>query len=249
LVDYPGRRPDGCDRLRVPLTRYGAREIVVGSIVFIAAVAVSVKVLWPVAIPVVLLWGGFLAFFRDPDRHAGAPPGGLLSPADGTVHDVGEAEAPGSFLQGRAVRVGIFMSVFNVHVNRSPADGVVRYAQHWPGRFVDARHPDAATENEHNAIGIELSDGRKILVNQIAGAVARRIVCEAQPDHVLRAGQRYGMVKFGSRVELFVPAEDQLNVVVKPGDRVRAGVDVLAVYTGDATRSRSEAGPKAAATP
>jgi len=216
--------------LRIPLTSYGIREIAVGSALCVAALAVALWLWPPAAAPVLLLWGGLLSFFRDPERPSPAEPDTLLSPADGVVRDVEEVDPPGDYLPGRAVRIGIFMSVFNVHVNRSPAAGTVEWVEHTPGRYLDARNPKAATENEHNLLGLRLAGGRKVLVNQIAGTVARRIVCAVAPGRQLAAGERFGMVKFGSRVELMVPLVDQPIVAVTPGDRVRAGRDVLLRY-------------------
>jgi phosphatidylserine decarboxylase len=222
------------------LTRYGLRETVAGSILFAAAAVAALVLFWPACIAVVALWALFIAFFRDPERQVPDGAGKLLSPADGTVRDVAEVQPPGAFLTGPAVRIGIFMSLFSVHVNRSPADGIVRHRQHERGTFHDARHPAAASQNEHALIGIETGNGRRIMVNQVAGAVARRIVCDAFPGQALKAGERYGMVKFGSRVELFVPNKDQFRVEVKPGDRVKAGVNVLVTYLdGGAGRTGS----------
>jgi len=229
--------------LRIPLTKYGLREIILGSCVFAALAATSICLYPPATVAVAVLWMGYLAFFRDPDRRITAAEGELLSPADGTVHDVETVDAPGDFLSGPVLRIGIFMSVLNCHVNRSPAAGTVRYARYYPGRFHDARKAAARRENEHNLIGMELTNGRRIMVNQISGALARRIVCQVKPDHRLHAGQRYGMVKFGSRVELILPESDQLDVAVKPGDKVKAGLSVLAVYRSVAqTPDTREAG-------
>jgi phosphatidylserine decarboxylase len=122
------------------------------------------------------------------------------------------------------------MSIFNVHVNRSPAAGTVGFRRYVPGTFRDARDDRAATENEHNLLGLERPDGRRIMVNQIAGAVARRIVCAVAPGDSLAAGERFGMIKFGSRLELFVPQHDKVAVKVATGDRVKAGRDVLVIY-------------------
>jgi phosphatidylserine decarboxylase len=214
--------------MRMPLTRYGLREIV--AITAVAAMAATcLALLWlPGVAPIVVLWLALLAFFRDPERTIPGDGAALLSPADGVVHDVEEVDMPGDFLAGRGLRVGIFMSVFNVHVNRSPAAGVVRYVQHFPGRFHDARSPEAARANEHQLVGLELPGGRRILVNQIAGLVARRIVCPLQPGDRLEAGQRYGMVKFGSRLELIIPVEHKVVVDVQRGDKVKAGSSILA---------------------
>lgn len=217
--------------LCMPLTRYGRREIVAGCVFCLAGVAVSVLFYWPAAVPFCVLWAGMLAFFRDPERHAESSPGDLLSPADGRVRDVTEVEhAP--FLNGPAVRIGIFMSILDVHVNRSPADARVRWISYRPGAFHDARTKACIAENERSLLGLELDDGRRILVSQIAGVIARRIVCEPAVGDGLKKGQRFGMVKFGSRVELCLPSADQYSVTVRPGDRVKAGQSVLATWCG-----------------
>jgi phosphatidylserine decarboxylase len=220
-----------CKALRIPLTSYGRGTVLLGSICLLTGVVVAALFLRPAGILFGLLWIGLLVFFRDPDRHADCSPDQLLSPADGTVRDVDQVTPPG-FIEEPAIRVGIFMSVFDVHVNRSPADAAVRWTSYHPGAFHDARSTSAATQNEHHLLGLELHDGRKILVNQIAGLVARRIVCRPLVGDVLRRGQRFGMVKFGSRVELYLPVADGYEVVVRPGDRVRAGQSVLAAWLG-----------------
>ncbi|MFW6189842.1 MAG: phosphatidylserine decarboxylase [Planctomycetota bacterium] len=214
--------------MHLPITGYGRREVVGISLISVVLAATALW-LWPPASgAVLLLWAGLVAFFRDPDRECPEAPGLLLSPADGTVRDVEEVEAPpGVWMDEPAVRVGIFMSVFDVHVNRSPAAGRVRYVHHRRGAFLDARDRRAATENEHNMLGIELPDGRRIMVNQVAGRVARRIVCGVRVGDRLGAGQRFGMVKFGSRLELFVPRRHAYTVMVAPGQKVKAGRDPL----------------------
>jgi phosphatidylserine decarboxylase len=174
-------------------------------------------------------WVFLLSFFRNPERPCQAGPGELLSPADGAVADIEEVDAP-VFLEGKALRVGVFMSVFNCHVNRAPAGGTVEMVQHFPGKFFDARDERSMAENEHNFIGLRMPDGRSILVNQIAGLLARRIVCAASPGDALVRGERFGMVKFGSRLELFVPLSDGPEARVKVGEKVKAGRDVLVAY-------------------
>lgn len=223
----PSARQDARPPLRIPIARYGLGTIAAGTVVLAALAGLCLWSWPPAAVAPALAWAGLLAFFRDPHRHADCGPGDLLSPADGTVRDVGVVDAP-AFLDGPALRVGIFMSLLDVHVNRSPADGVVRHVSHRPGGHRDARSEAAATGNECNLLGLELADGRRILVNQIAGMVARRIVCEASVGDRVRAGQRFGMVKFGSRVELYLPVADGYSAAVRPGDRVRAGRSVLA---------------------
>ncbi len=186
---------------------------------------------WPLALLAGLLWVCLLAFFRDPDRRIAAASGTLLSPADGVVTDIEDVtDPPGDFLSGPTLRIGIFMSLLDCHVNRSPAAGTVRLCRHFPGRFHDARDPRASLQNEHNLLGLELREGRRILVNQIAGRIARRIACPVEPGQKLDAGQRFGMVKFGSRLELFVPYSDEIDVLVRPAQKVKAGLDALAAF-------------------
>ncbi len=213
--------------MRIPISRHGLGTIAVGS-VLLAAVAAICAWAWPPAGAVpALAWVALVAFFRDPERRADCEPADLLSPADGTVRDVDLVEPP-AFLDGAAVRVGIFMSLFDVHVNRSPAGGTVRWVSHHPGGHSDARSEAALRRNEHSLLGIERADGRRVLINQIAGLVARRIVCDASLGDRLRKGERFGMIKFGSRVELYLPAADRYTIRVKPGDRVTAGRSVMA---------------------
>ncbi|GAH85218.1 unnamed protein product, partial [marine sediment metagenome] len=158
--------------MRIPLTRYGLPEIVGGSVLLLAAAVVSLLYFAPAAALFALLWVWLLIFFRDPERRGRCSDRELLSPADGTVRDVEELDPPGAFLTGRAVRIGVFMSLFDVHVNRSPAEGIVRYRRHTAGKFHDARHPLAPLENEQNLVGLELAGGGKVMVNQIAGVIA-----------------------------------------------------------------------------
>jgi phosphatidylserine decarboxylase len=225
-------------RVRLPLTSYGLREIVGGSAVCLAAVALGWLACWPLVPLALAAWAALLAFFRDPERVDRSGPHDVVSPADGTVTDIEEAHAP-AFLEGPTRRVGIFMSVADVHVNRAPVTATVRHVQHVPGSFHDARRPISRTENELNLLGLELPDGRRLLVNQIAGVIARRVVCRVAVGDALRKADRFGMVKFGSRVELYLPLGDGYDVRVRRGDRVTAGVSVLA--TRRAAHARSEA--------
>ena len=182
-------------------------------------------------IPVAVFCIGFtIAFFRNPKRTPAGGPNCLIAPADGLVWDVTEVDEP-DFIKGRAVRIGIFLSVFDVHVNRSPVDGVIRYAHYKPGRFLDVRHPDCTHENEANTLGIEVSPavapGLKVLVRQLSGLIARRIICTFGVGDQLARGELYGMIKFGSRTELWLPIDHPHTVRVKKGDRVKCGETVL----------------------
>jgi phosphatidylserine decarboxylase len=176
------------------------------------------------------LWLFVVAFFRNPRRTFVGPDTCLLAPADGVVADIGPVVEP-DFLGGPAVRIGIFMSVFDVHVNRAPGWGCIAYAAYRPGRFLDARHPDANHANEANTLGMVLergAPGQRILVRQISGLIARRIICTHGVGDVLARGEIFGMIRFGSRAELWLPAAAAATIRVAVGDRVRGGVTVLA---------------------
>ena len=164
-------------------------------------------------------------FFRDPERTAPLDPAVVLAPGDGVVLEVSEEESP--YWSGKAQVVKIFLSIFNVHVQRSPIAGKVVQVDYRKGKFLDARDPRAAFENEQNAILIEGSL-HKIAVKQIAGLIARRIVCWARPGQNLAAGQRLGLIRFGSQVDLVLPAD--LEVCVRKGEKMTGGVSVVAVH-------------------
>jgi phosphatidylserine decarboxylase len=168
---------------------------------------------------------GFMAFFfRDPDRRPPAVPGAILAPADGRVTEVREPLSD-PFV-GVARQVSIFLSPLDVHVNRAAIGGEVVSVEYRPGGFRPAYRPEAG-DNEQSVIAVEGADGR-IVMRQIAGVLARRIVCRVRPGDRLTAGQRFGMIKFGSRMDVLMPARAELRVAV--GDRVRAGETVLGVF-------------------
>lgn len=220
--------------VRWPLTRYGTRELVLLGFPLAAATAVVAWwMAWLAVVPAALAVF-VVAFFRDPER---TPPWGeekVLSPADGRVADVEEVREE-EFLDADAVRVGIFMSVFNVHVNRAPVSGRVVYRAYRRGKFGNAMGAAASRENECSLVGVELSDGRRVLVKQIAGLIARRIVCDCEEGDGLERGGRFGMVKFGSRLEVIVPQAAGFRPTVAVGERVRAGETVLGVLGERAT--------------
>lgn len=212
----------------MPLSRHGIWEMFIGSVVLLAIAAGLALVWWPLAWLVlpVLVW--LFAFFRDPDRAVPEDPRAYVSPADGTVTDVQPIEYD-ELLQGPAVRVGIFLSVFNVHVNRSPCDGRVLKLIYKKGRFANAlKHDVASAENESNTIVIGDESGRPIaVVRQIVGLIARRIICEPQVGQTVARGQRIGLIKFGSRTELTLPVWLDPQPQVKVGDKVRGASDVI----------------------
>jgi len=177
---------------------------------------------WPYAIPVLLLGAFFLWFFRDPERAIPQTTGAVVSPADGKVTHVSTVTIDGK----PRSRISIFLSVFDVHVNRSPIEGVIRDVRYQRGKFLNAMGANSAEENEQNVVTVE-GEGRTVVFKQIAGLLARRIVFNLNiGDHVAR-GQRVGLIKFGSRVDVLLDAD--ANIQVKPGNRVKGGASVLAL--------------------
>ena len=187
---------------------------------------------WPWITVLGLLSAGFFAyFFRDPEREIPGEPGAIISPADGLVVQVDEVQES-EFLKAPARRVAIFMNVFDVHVNRSPVAGMVTSMRHRAGEYKAASRQDAASRNEQQALVLESDGGRRILVVQIAGLLARRIIPFVKPGQQLARGERLGMICFGSRVDLYLPSEAE--ILVKVGDRVKAGSNVVAKWWSDA---------------
>lgn len=213
--------------MRIQVTPHGIRELAVIGAVSITLTAVGVFVpIYPLIPLAGLAFGFAVFFFRDPIRDTPAGDGLVIAPADGTVTDITMFEDV-EFIDGPATRVGIFMSVLSVHVNRVPCSGRVAYIRYAPGKFGNAMDTESLAENEANLIGIERPDGTKILIRQVAGLVARRIVCTVREGDELTAGQRIGMIKFGSRLEVFVPHTVEFDARVEPGDEAVAGLTVL----------------------
>lgn len=167
-------------------------------------------------------------FFRDPPRVTPLAPGLVIAPADGRIVHAGPAEPPAELGLGpeTRARISIFMSVFDVHVNRSPIDATVDLVAYTPGAFVSAEQDKASDENERNGLRLMLADGRSLGVVQIAGMVARRIVCDASPGRSIKAGERFGIIRFGSRVDVYLPPG--VNPLVAVGQRAVGGETVLA---------------------
>ncbi|MDE3105827.1 MAG: phosphatidylserine decarboxylase [Acidobacteriota bacterium] len=192
------------------------------------ALAVVAAILWGVthsrslvAIPVVLALF-FLWFFRDPQRQIPTEPGAVVSPGDGVVTEAEWVE----LVSGHYLRVSIFLSVFDVHVNRCPVGGTVKHVELRPGKFLNAMKAESVLVNEQSLIAIDAGD-YEVSFKQIAGLLARRIVCNLKPGDRVERGQRMGLIKFGSRVDVLMPAEAELRV--KIGSRVRGGSSILAV--------------------
>jgi phosphatidylserine decarboxylase len=215
----------------LPLTRHGIREMAIGSVVLAGVALLFAWIWWPLALLVLPVWIWLFAFFRDPDRPIPGEANVMVSPADGTVSDI--TEIPQSdLLGGPAVRVGIFLSVFNVHINRSPCEGKVLSVTYRPGKFFNAlSHAKASEHNECNTLVLAdpATDRPICAVKQIVGAIARRIVCTAAAGDVLQRGQRIGMMKFGSRTELFIPRWMEPEIKVAIGQKVRGAIDVIAL--------------------
>ena len=178
---------------------------------------------WPAAAALGAVTLCFLAFFRDPDRIAPVVPGAVLAPADGRVMRVVEIDDP---WVGRAVRVSIFLSPLDVHINRSPVAALVVGVQHAAGRFLAAYRDEASELNERCTLALQ-GEAARVGVKQIAGVLARRIVCRARQGDKLQAGERYGLIRFGSRTDLVVPQGTEIRVRV--GDRVRGGETIIGV--------------------
>ena len=208
--------------------REGLSFIVISALVAAGAFGVALaKRSWPLwllafALTLVALWVAY--FFRDPQRTGERGDRLVISPADGKVVMITEVDEP-TFMKARAVRISIFMNVFNVHVNRYPVNGVVRFVERKAGRFLNAATEKSSLENEQASVGIE-SGSNLILVRQIAGLIARRIVTDAKQGDRVRQAERMGLIRFGSRVDVFVPVGSIIRV--KEGDVAFAGVTVIA---------------------
>jgi phosphatidylserine decarboxylase len=210
---------------RLPIAREGWPVIATVGAVLGAVAIVGVAAGRPAAaVPLVVGLGLTLNFFRDPERPVPPDERLVLAPADGRVVAV-VPEREETFLHAAATRVSIFMSPLDVHVNRLPVSGTVVAVCHTPGRFRAAFADKASLDNERNAVVLE-ADGRRYLMVQIAGALARRIVCRVRPGDRVRRGERMGLIMFGSRVDLWLPAD--VPPLVHGGERVRAGVTPLA---------------------
>lgn len=222
LLDDLRREP------RLRLARGAEKELLISGIPWLAATVAAVLrpgiLTISLALVLSLILAVLLYFFRDPRRVPPADADAIVAPADGKVMEVEQVEAA-PFLDGPALKISIFMSLFDVHVNRAPVAGRVVLIEHVPGQFLQAFRPAASEVNEHNLIGLENARG-KVLVKQVAGVLARRVVCWVCPEQVLQAGERLGVIKFGSRVDLFLPpgAEPTLQT----GARTRAGETVVA---------------------
>lgn len=176
-------------------------------------------------VPFWILYGFVVWFFRNPVRSTTSQSLDVIAPVDGKVVIVEEVDEP-EYLKGRCIQVSIFMSPLNVHVNRYPVSGKVVYTKYHPGKFLVAFHPKSSTLNERTTVVVETENGKDVLFRQIAGAVARRIVLYAKEEDQAIAGTEYGFIKFGSRLDIFLPLGTE--ILVKVGDKTRGGVQKIA---------------------
>ena len=199
----------------------------IGATVLTLAVA-ALKIPWLTATVGVLALEIFW-FFRDPERTIPSGEGLVVAPADGKIVDISEVRED-RFLKDRAIKISIFLNIFNVHVNRTPCSGVIRSIVYQAGTFLAANKALASTENEQNAILLETPSGGRVVFIQVAGLIARRIVCWAKEGDKVERGDRFGMIRFGSRTDLFLPLGTEIRV--ERGDKVKGGSSVSGVFKG-----------------
>ena len=204
--------------------RQGARYYL--PLMTVGGAAMFLEHVW-IGAPLLIAGHCVLAFFRDPPRRIDAKDGEIVSPADGTVVGVDTLDAS-PYYDGPCKRVAIFLSVLNVHVNRAPAEGTVTAVEYRPGKFLNALKNESSEANESNALCMQTPHG-PMTVRQISGAIARRIVCVPKAGETLEKGERYGMIQFGSRTELFLPLK--ADVLVAPKQKVAAGTTIMARFS------------------
>ena len=226
--------------MRIPLTKYGLPQVVVyPGITAVAMVLVAIfarPMLGPgvfiaieAVLGAVLVWE--LSFFRDPQRECPSDSSLLLSPADGTITDIATVDED-EFIGEKALRIGIFLSIFNAHINRAPCRVRVEKIIYKEGKYKNALNPESGRVNESNNLFLVRTDEPKdkLVVRQISGAIARRIVCRTGEGCELSGGEKFGMIKFGSRTELYLPIRENSRCLVEIGDKVKAGLTALVRY-------------------
>lgn len=207
---------------RLPVAREGIPFIVIS--VAITMVSFYFRLFYPVLF-MSLVSFFIICFFRDPERIKKTEKNEIISPADGKVIDVWNLDNSDNPLGEPAIKISIFMSVFNVHVNRAPFSGKITDITYNPGRFVSANLDKASEENENNRITLETENKKRIVFTQIAGLIARRIVCWIKAEDYVKVGQRVGLIRFGSRLDVFIPAGS--DTAVKTGQKVKAGLTTI----------------------
>ncbi len=210
---------------RIPLAREGYPFIAFAAFVTLITAILGYEFL---AWPSLLVTTFVVAFFRDPERMTDAAPEDLVSPADGKVILI-EEQFDETYLQEQTIKISIFMNVFNVHVNRIPMDGTVKQINYKPGQFYSADSEKGALLNERCGVTLETTSGKRMVFVQVAGLIARRIVNWLEPADTVQRGERFGLIRFGSRVDLYLPASCTVNVNL--GQKVRAGETSIATLT------------------
>ena len=210
--------------MRIPFAKEGYIFILIAAIPVVISAIVKP---WPMLVFFVPLLLFVLNFFRDPERVVPADENSIVSPADGKVIII-DTVKDDVLLKGEVRKISIFMNVFNVHVNRAPADLRIVDIKYYPGKFINASFDKASTDNERNAVLAEAKNGKRFVFTQIAGLIARRIVCRVGAGTELKKGERFGMIRFGSRLDVFLPKD--AKVAVKLGDKVSAGSSILGYW-------------------
>lgn len=210
--------------MRIPVAREGYPFILAA---LFCTILIWLAGIWWLTAIALALTVFVVAFFRDPERTPPADPRSIVSPADGLIIKV-EKQLENRLLKAEAMKISIFMNVFNVHVNRAPATGRILKILYNPGKFVSANLDKASLENEQNALLLETKAGKKIVFNQIAGLIARRIVCRVREGAELARGERFGLIRFGSRVDVYLPLDCEISV--KVGEKVSAGTSILGYW-------------------
>jgi len=220
-----------------PVTRYGMPQVLIFPLIELVVMA-ALFIFLPGGVPLLiaeaalfLVFVWTLMFFRNPRRKIPVDSRVLLSPADGTITDISEAETPE--IGGKALKIGMFLSIFNVHINRVPCAARVESINYKKGKFINALDAAAGRVNESNDIVMTMLDEPRdrLLLRQVSGAIARHIVCEAKPGQQYAQGEAFGMIKFGSRTELYIPQRDAgYSLLVEIGDKVNAGITPLVIY-------------------
>jgi len=207
--------------MHIPIARQGYSFIFFGLVGVILFLWLDFPLGWGIA----GLFSLFVAsFFRDPERQPLRDEKTILAPADGKILLVEEEENP-PFSQGRAIKISIFMSVFNCHINRIPMNGKIKEVIYRPGKFFSANKNLASAQNEQNALILLTDEGQEISIVQVAGLIARRIVCWVKTGETVKQGKRFGLIQFGSRVDLYLPP--LVRQRIKPGDKVKAGLTIV----------------------
>jgi phosphatidylserine decarboxylase len=233
--------------MKFALTKYGWPQLVVFPVIVVAAMILVARLsslvprlsIWVIisieaGFAVVLIW--ILSFFRDPYRICPVDEMLLLAPADGRITDI-ETIEENSFIGGPVLKIGIFLSIFDAHINRAPCNVTVEKIMYKPGKHKNAARTCSGRVNESNELSLRRTDypRDRLIVRQISGAIARHIVCCAQQGQKLSGGEKFGMIKFGSRTELHVPAAENMKVLVRVGDKVKAGLTPVIRYESRGT--------------